>query len=150
MVPMSSGNQRKVAQSSAKNNRNWFAWSENDVQQNVMQPKPKLPLPAPNSKCSLAMPSPISDCTPSRASAFTVTVQGNGEPMTIHGPKLNRQFRCSDCLVGLITDISTATKISAKPTSELHMIVSPQNSAENVTANRLSVHMMIDACEAGT
>ena len=40
-------------------------------------------------------------------------------------------------LVGLITDISTATKISAKPTSELHMIVSPQNSAENVTANRL-------------
>lgn len=65
-------------------------------------------------------------------------------------PKLNRQFRCSDCLVGLITDISTATKISAKPTSELHMIVSPQNSAENVTANRLSVHMMIDACEAGT
>ena len=54
------------------------------------------------------------------------------------------------CLVGLITDISTATKISAKPTSELHMIVSPQNSAENVTANRLSVHMMIDACEAGT
>ena len=65
-------------------------------------------------------------------------------------PKLNRQFRCSDCLVGLITDISTATKISAKPTSQLHMIVSPQNSAENVTANRLSVHMMIDACEAGT
>ena len=37
-----------------------------------------------------------------------------------------------------------------KATSELHMIVSPQNSAENVTANRLSVHMMIDACEAGT
>ena len=30
------------------------------------------------------------------------------------------------------------------------MIVSPQNNAENVTANRLSVHMMIDACEAGT
>ncbi|MGQ2324763.1 hypothetical protein ACT544_04445 [Bifidobacterium longum] len=109
MVPMSSGNQRKVAQSSAKNNRNWFAWSENDVQQNVMQlnsdasataqfsqerkrrsaerhaAQAKLPLPAPNSKCSLAMPSPISDCTPSRASAFTVTVQGNGEPMTIHG-----------------------------------------------------------------
>lgn len=56
-------------------------------------------------------------------------------------PKLNRQFRCSDCLVGLITDISTATKISAKPTSELHMIVSPQNSAENVTANRLSEPM---------
>ena len=56
-------------------------------------------------------------------------------------PKLNRQFRCSDCLVGLITDISTATKISAKPTSELHMIVSPQNSAENVTANLRGRHV---------
>ena len=42
---MSSGNQRKVAQSSAKNNRNWFAWSENDVQQNVNAAQAKLPLP---------------------------------------------------------------------------------------------------------
>ena len=128
MVPMSSGNQRKVAQSSAKNNRNWFAWSENDVQQNVMQPK--------------------RSCFKS----LGLHRNGSGQWRTHDHPwpKLNRQFRCSDCLVGLITDISTATKISAKPTSELHMIVSPQNSAENVTANRLSVHMMIDACEAGT
>lgn len=62
----------------------------------------------------------------------------------------HRQLRCSDCPVGLITDISTAAKIKAKPTSELHMILSPQNKAENVMANRLSVHMMIEACEAGT
>ena len=53
-------------------------------------------------------------------------------------------------MVGLMTDISTAAKISAKPTNELHRMRSPQNSAENDTANRLSVHMMIDACDAGT
>ena len=148
MVPMSSGNQRKVAQSSAKNNRNWFAWSENDVQQNVMQPKRSCRC----TQLEMQFGDAKSDFRLHAFKSLGLHRNGSGQWRTHDHPwpKLNRQFRCSDCLVGLITDISTATKISAKPTSELHMIVSPQNSAENVTANRLSVHMMIDACEAGT
>lgn len=149
MVPMSSGNQRKVAQSSAKNNRNWFAWSENDVQQNVMQPKRSA---VAGTQLEMQFGDAKSDFRLHAFKSLGLHRNGSGQWRTHDHPwpKLNRQFRCSDCLVGLITDISTATKISAKPTSELHMIVSPQNSAENVTANRLSVHMMIDACEAGT
>lgn len=149
MVPMSSGNQRKVAQSSAKNNRNWFAWSENDVQQNVMQPSEAA---VAGTQLEMQFGDAKSDFRLHAFKSLGLHRNGSGQWRTHDHPwpKLNRQFRCSDCLVGLITDISTATKISAKPTSELHMIVSPQNSAENVTANRLSVHMMIDACEAGT
>lgn len=149
MVPMSSGNQRKVAQSSAKNNRNWFAWSENDVQQNVMSPSEAA---VAGTQLEMQFGDAKSDFRLHAFKSLGLHRNGSGQWRTHDHPwpKLNRQFRCSDCLVGLITDISTATKISAKPTSELHMIVSPQNSAENVTANRLSVHMMIDACEAGT
>ena len=69
--------------------------------------------------------------------------------MTIHA-ELNRQFRCSDLFGRLDYRHQHGDEDQRKATSELHMIVSPQNSAENVTANRLSVHMMIDACEAGT
>ena len=62
----------------------------------------------------------------------------------------SRKDRRRDYLRLVTTDIMTATKISEKPTIEVQPIASPQNIAENATANRLSVHMMMAALDGGT
>ena len=106
---MSSGNQRKVAQSSAKNNRNWFAWAKTTFSRTSCSQAaagPQLEMQFGDAKSDF------------RLHAFKSLGLRNGSGQwRTHDhpwPKLDRQFRCSDCLVGLITDISTATKISAK------------------------------------